>query len=259
MEILLKWQEWLENSSLYTEFLVNLPAPLNNVYFDLIILIILCVMVVQWIMDTIAMQRRYKKIKKRQKKIQEAQEYADMESLYREREARHRQEQMEQQMKLMQMYLMLQYMPKQYQGTETQNRINSFLREGIPAFSDFESRVVAEMPLIEGQKVLYLPQNEKEPVKNEFERLMELLGADETMKQQLQSKKAEQDAMVERNQRELDKKLKTETTQEAETAEESVMSPEMQKELERRKAVAVKLALKEQKRAERKWKWGGRK
>ena len=95
MEVLLKWQEWLEHSKLYTEFLVHLPAPLNNVYFDLIILIILSVMVLQWILDAFAMHKRYKKIRKRQKKIQEAQEYADMESLYRDREAKHRQEQME--------------------------------------------------------------------------------------------------------------------------------------------------------------------
>ena len=259
MEILLKWQEWLEHSQLYTEFLANLPAPLNNVYFDLIILIIVCIMVLQWVLDAIAMQRRYKKIRKRQKKIQEAQEYADMESLYSEREARHKQEQMDRQMKLMQMYLMMQYMPKQYQGTIAYSKLQEIVRAGLPVFTDTEKRVVAEMPAIEGRNIFYLPQNEDEPVKNEFERLMELLGADEAMQKELQSKMMEREAMAEQNQKELDKKLKTEHTQEESSVNEQQIAPELLKELERRKAMAVELALKEQKRAERKHKWRSRK
>lgn len=251
MEILLRWQEWLEHSKLYTQFLVNLPAPLNNVYFDLIILIILCVMVVQWILDAIAMHRRYKKIRKRQKKIQEAQEYADMESLYREKEARRRQEQMDRQMKLMQMYLMMQYMPKQYQGTMAQKRLQEIIREGLPVFTDSEN--------IEEKGIFYLPQNENQHAKNEFERLMELLGADETMQQELMEKKAFQDAVAEQNEKELDKKLKSKVVTEDVAAEEQQVSPELLKELERRKAMAVKLALKEQRRAERKQKWRNRK
>lgn len=256
MEFLLKWQEWLEHSKLYTEFLVHLPAPLNNVYFDLLILIILCVMVLQWILDAITMYKRYKKIRKRQKKIQEAQEYADMESLYREKEARRRQEQMDRQMKLMQMYLMMQYMPKQYQGTMAQKRLQEIVRNGIP---EFEGRIVPEMPAVKGQSIFFLPQNEDETVKNEFERLMELLGEDETMQQELLEKKAYQEAVAEQNERELDKKLKTETLTEDVAAEEQQISPELLKELERRKAMAVKLALKEQRRAERKQKWRNRK
>ena len=249
MEFLLKWQEWLEHSKLYTEFLVHLPAPFNNVYFDLIILIILCVMVLQWILDAFAMHKRYKIIRKRQKKIQEAQEYADMESLYREREARHRQEQMDRQMKLMQMYLMMQYMPKQYQGTMTQKRLQEIFRNGLP---EFESRIATEIPAVEGK-------NEDETVKNEFERLMELLGADEIMQQELMEKKAYQDAVAEQNERELDKKLKSKTVTEDIAAEAQQISLELLKELERRKAMAVKLALKEQRRAERKQKWRNRK
>lgn len=259
MEILFKWQEWLEHSQLYTEFLVNLPAPLNNVYFDLIILIIICIMVLQWILDAIAMHRRYKMIRKRQKKIQEAQEYADMESLYREREARHRQEQMDRQMKLMQMYLMMQYMPKQYQGTVVYSRLQEIVKDGLPVFTDIENSVEEERSAIEGGNIFYLPQKEDEPIKNEFERLMELLGADETMQKELMEKKAYQDAMVEKNERELDKKLKSVTILEEAVVEEQQVSPEMQKELDRRKAMAVKLALKEQKRAERKQKWRSRK
>ena len=259
MEILLKWQEWLEHSKLYTEFLVHLPAPLNNVYFDLVILIICSVFIFQWILDAIAMHRRYKIIKKRQKKIQEAQEYADMENLYREREARHRQEQMDRQMKLMQMYMMMQYMPKQYQGTVAYSKLQEIVRDGLPVFTDIENNVVAEMPLIEGRNIFYLPQNEEKLVKNEFERLMELLGADEAMQKELMERKASQDAMAEQNERELDKKLKSETVSEEEVIEEQQISPELQKELERRKAMAVKLALKEQKRAERKQKWRRRK
>ena len=257
MEYLMKWQAWLEHSELYREFLINLPSPLNNVYFDLLLLFFGIFMIIRWIWDSIAIHRRYRRIRKRQKKIQQAQEYADMESMYREHEARKRQEQMEQQMKVMQMYLMLQYMPKQYQGTVTQDRIQEIVRNGIPTFTDFESKVVAEMPVIEGQKVFYLPQNES--VQNEFERLMERLGEDETLKKQLQSQKYEKDAMAERNQRELDKKLNAETIVEESDEKTAQMNPEMQKELERRKAMAVKLALREQKRAERKWKWGGRK
>ena len=228
MEVLLKWQEWLEHSKLYTEFLVHLPAPLNNVYFDLIILIILCVMVLQWILDALAMRKRYKKIRKRQKKIQEAQEYADMESLYRDREAKHRQEQMERQMKAIQMYLMLQYMPK--------NR---------------------NVQALEEHKGFYLPYDD-EFMKTDFERLMERLNADESMQMELENQKAMQDAMAEQNYRELDRKMKTETVSE-EVIEEQQIDPEKQKEIERRKAMAVKLALKEQKRAERKQKWGNRK
>ena len=257
MEYLLKWQEWLEHSPIYTEFLIHLPSPLNNVYFDLVVLIVGGIMLVKWIFNTIAMRRRYKKIRNRQKKIQEAKEYADMESMYREHEARKRQEQMEQQMKLMQMYVMLQYMPKQYQGMVSQERISDILGNGLTGFIDFESRVVAETPILEGRNRAALPEHE--PVKNEFERLMEILGTDESMQQELQNKKAMQDAMVEQNQRELDKKLKSETTPEETGELNTQVSPEMQKELERRKAMAVKLALKEKKRAERKKKWGGRK
>ena len=64
--------------------------------------------------------------------------------------------------------------------------------------------------------------------------------------------------MAEQNYRELDRKMKTETVSE-EVIEEQQIDSEKQKEIERRKAMAVKLALKEQKRAERKQKWRNRK
>lgn len=64
--------------------------------------------------------------------------------------------------------------------------------------------------------------------------------------------------MAEQNYRELDRKMKTEAVSE-EVIEEQQIDPEKQKEIERRKAMAVKLALKEQKRAERKQKWRNRK
>ena len=191
-----------------------------------------------------------------QKKIQEAQEYANMESLYREKEARRRQEQMDRQMKLMQMYLMMQHMPKQYQGTMAQKRLQEIVRNGLP---EFESGIATEIPAVKGQSSFFLPQNEDETVKNEFERLMELLGADETMQQELLEKKAYQDAVAEQNEKELDKKLKSEMVTEDVAAEEQQVSPELLKELERRKVMAVKLALKEQRRAERKQKWRNRK
>ena len=72
MEYLMKWQAWLEHSELYREFLINLPSPLNNVYFDLLLLFIGIFMIIRWIWDSIAIHRRYKRIRKRQKKIQQA-------------------------------------------------------------------------------------------------------------------------------------------------------------------------------------------
>lgn len=253
MEYLSLLQEWLEHSRLYQEFLIHLPAPLNNIYFDLLAFFILCIWFLQWIFGSIAMIRRRKKIRKRRNDLQKAQEQAELEAVFREREMRQKQEQLDRQMKLLQMYLMFQYMPKkQYQQNENYRQIEEILRNRLTA-ANHNKVTNMSTSAIEQQNIYYLPEFEAtEPSQNEFERLMAILGADESIKEELLSRQLAQEQMAEKNQQELDRKLKTDISWNEAEIQENVIDSERQRELERRKAMAVKLALKEQKRAERK-------
>lgn len=256
MEYLFLCQEWLKNSEIYQEFLIHLPEPLNNVYFDLLVFIVLIIWFLQWIFEGILRIRQRRSIKKRRKDLQKAQEDAEMQALQREKEMRQRQERMDKQMKFLQMYLMLQYMPKQsYQQTQVQKRIEEILRNRLTTVDIQKIQTETTMSAFDKDSLYYLPEFEQcdENIKNEFERLMELIGNDEIMQKELQNRKLEQEKIAEHNQRELDKKLKW-TVDCHNTSKETIIYLERQKELERRKAKAVKLALKEQKRAEKK-KW----
>ena len=52
----------IESSCLYKEFFINLPAPLNNVYFLILIFSVVVYIVVSNIVDLIIMRKRHKEL-----------------------------------------------------------------------------------------------------------------------------------------------------------------------------------------------------
>ena len=85
MEYLNYWENIIRQSGIYREFLGKMPAPLNNVYFELLVLIVLVLVGIVKTVDIVRMRMRHRKLKRRQ---EEARAQNEANRLLREEEAR---------------------------------------------------------------------------------------------------------------------------------------------------------------------------
>lgn len=65
MNILNSLQAWLEATTLYNKYLLHMPAPLNNIYFDTILVILIIAYCVYRIIDDVRIYIRHRRMKKR--------------------------------------------------------------------------------------------------------------------------------------------------------------------------------------------------
>lgn len=129
MQYLYSLQEWLEGTQFYQEYLVQMPAPLNSIYFDTLFTAFIVILLGYWIIDYIRaimdhnhtkkMQRNYEKEKlrkhqqeveleeqrarKRQLELDEKRAENEIHALNHEREARNQREEMNQFMRYVEM------------------------------------------------------------------------------------------------------------------------------------------------------------
>ena len=103
MEYFYSFQRWLYETRLYQEVLKELPVPLNNIYFDSIILIILAAYLIYHILEAIyiACYRRY--IRKKQEKERKRQLEKEKEMLYREMQVHQKEQKFDRFMDYMEM------------------------------------------------------------------------------------------------------------------------------------------------------------
>ena len=84
MEYFYSFQRWLYDTRLYQEILKELPIPLNNIYFDSVIIIILAFYLIYRILEAIYIACYRRHIRKRQEKERKQQMEKEKEMMYRE-------------------------------------------------------------------------------------------------------------------------------------------------------------------------------
>lgn len=106
MNFLDSLQAWIEETALYKEFLLRMPAPLNNIYFDTVLLALFLIYCSYRVVDSIQMSRRHRAVKERQLELKEKAAENEIHMINHEREARNQREEMNQFMRFMEMSLL---------------------------------------------------------------------------------------------------------------------------------------------------------
>lgn len=92
MEYFYEFQSWLYETRLYQEILKELPVPLNNIYFDSLIIFGLLVYLLYRILDALWYALRRRRIRKRQEKEKKQQLQREKEMMYRELQIQQKEE-----------------------------------------------------------------------------------------------------------------------------------------------------------------------
>lgn len=131
MEFLDSLQGWIKGTALYNDFLVHMPAPLNNIYFDTILLAVLIAYGIYRVYDIIQMSKRHKAVKERQLELKEKNAENEIHIINHEREARNQREEMSQFMRFMEMSMLA--------GTTKQLQAQA-VEQKMPTFEQFKER-----------------------------------------------------------------------------------------------------------------------
>ena len=92
MEYYYEFQEWLYQTSFYQDILKELPVPLNNIYFDSLVVLVIGVYLIYRILDAIWYAYRRRRIRKRQEKERKLQLQREKEMMYRELQVQQKEE-----------------------------------------------------------------------------------------------------------------------------------------------------------------------
>lgn len=92
MEYFYEFQSWLYETRLYQEILKELPVPLNNIYFDSLIILGLLVYLLYRILDALWYALRRRRIRKRQERERKQQLQREKEMMYRELQVQQKEE-----------------------------------------------------------------------------------------------------------------------------------------------------------------------
>lgn len=104
MEYLNMFQEWLYQTTLYQDFLKNMPPPVNNIYFDTFCIMLGVIYVVYRIVDAVRIARYHRKARERQAREHREKLEAEREIFERESEVREKEEKIGRFMDVMEMY-----------------------------------------------------------------------------------------------------------------------------------------------------------
>lgn len=147
MEYFYEFQEWLQETRLYQEILQELPVPLNNIYFDSLIILGLAAYLIYRILDAIWYACRRRRIRKRKERDRKQQLQREKEMMYRELQVQQKEEKVGRFLDYMEMIAARRM--GQTDGYENRNitgkhgkrigRKNFFLeKKNEPGFSDSE-------------------------------------------------------------------------------------------------------------------------
>lgn len=92
MEYYYEFQDWLYQTNFYQEILKELPVPLNNIYFDSLVILVLGAYLLYRILDAIWYACRRRRIRKRQEKERKQQLQREKEMMYRELQVQQKEE-----------------------------------------------------------------------------------------------------------------------------------------------------------------------
>lgn len=238
MDYLNTFQNWLEQTSIYQQFLKNMPPPINNIYFDTLCILLILVYVVYRFVERIRVTRYHRRIRERQAREQRERQSAEQELYARESVVRDKEERIGRFLDVMEFY----YWNRGDRGTHGTGRPRS----------GFFSRIGRKDFLLADRGRSEAAAGKDEYVRHGFS------DYDTRMRDIEESRRQEADFQEsQRRVREqmdesmtiLDEQLRVE--QDAPIVEEADVALQRDRQYERRRAKTLKEIRREQRRAER--------
>ena len=240
MEYYYEFQDWLYQTNFYQEILKELPVPLNNIYFDSIMLLVLGAYLTYRILDAIWYACRRRLIRKRQEKERKQQLQREKEMMYRELQVQQKEEKVGRFLDYMEMLAARQSGQTEYyeyqHGREYQY-IQGHRRKRL------------------GLKQFLLEKKDKGGVigggrgveSTDYDTVMDAYVYDVEQEQEISKRQALEKEQIHSNIHALDDELRVRVVEDATESTKYVDDPA----LERRKKKARKKAEKEQRKAEK--------
>lgn len=241
MEYFYAFQRWLYATTFYQEILKELPVPLNNIYFDSLVLIALAVYLVYRIIEAIHIACHRRRIRRKQERERKKQMEREKEMMYRELQVQQKEEKVGRFMDYMEMLFASRtgraddY--ETYSSPETYNR------------PEYQNRRVGRKNFFLQRKVRFqIAQKDEVPDTSDYDSVMDAFVYDVEQEQKISKRQEAEREQLHSKINELDDELRVRAVDNfSETAVAKAEDPE----LEKRKARARKEEEKERKRREK--------
>jgi len=238
MEYFYELQDWLYQTEFYQEVLQKLPEPLNNIYFDTIIALVIAVYLVYRFLDMLHTFIYSCRIRRKQARERRKKEEQEARMLKREEQLYEKEERFGRFMDLLFISRMSKVPEEEfYDSTGTPQSQN-----------DNVKRLTKRRPLLDWRKKsapLLLGHNEEKV--SDYDVVMDAYAYDEKQEHDLEQQQKQSKEKMYSQLHSLDEKLKVEPVEEV----VDVQARELNADFKRRKAKAIKAVERERRRAEK--------
>lgn len=236
MEYYYSLQSWLYRTNLYQGILTEMPAPLNNIYFDTVMLVVLVVYVVWRIVEIIRMFRYHKRIRKKQANDRQSRSDREQEMSDREKQVEQKEERLNRFLDYMEFVFLSRI--RRAGSAEQSSNVRTGKRLGF-------RNILLEKKEDLAVEVVEVSTNSKV---SDYDEIMKSFVYDDQQEKELSRMREEETAEALSKLRMLDEELRMKD--EADHIVEEIVT-ESDPDIEKRKARARKKEEKERKRAEK--------
>ena len=236
MKYFYELQDWLYQTEFYQEVLKELPEPLNNIYFDTIVAIIIGVYLLYRIFDMLHSFFYYRRIRKMQERERKEKKEQEARMLKREEQVYEKEERLGRFMDFLFISRMSRVQEDKIYDSTPQPQSDNMKR--IPKRRHLLERRNKSAPLLLGRK---------EETVSDYDVVMDAYAYDEKQEQDLEQQQKQSKEKMYSQLHSLDEKLKVEPVEEV----VDVQVRELDADFKKRKAKALKAAEKERRRAEK--------
>ena len=241
MEYFYEFQKWLYETRLYQEILKELPVPLNNIYFDSLVLLGLAAYLLYRIIDAVHIACYRRRIRKRQERERRQQMEREKEMIYRELQVQKKEEKVGRFMDYMELLFASRMdRTEDYENYGRQEHYNN------PKYQN--KRVGRKNFFLRKKDRLQIAQRDAVSDSSDYDVVMDAFVYDVEQEQIISERQEAEKEQLHSKISELDDELRVRVVEES---AETVVDMSEDPALEKRKARARKEAEKERKRAEK--------
>lgn len=241
MEYFYSFQSWLYETRLYQEILKELPVPLNNIYFDSIVIIILIVYLIYRILEAIYVVCYRRHLRRIQEKERRRQLEKEKEMLYREMQVHQKEQKFDRFMDYMELLYANQMTDNDgFETYESPNRYDNLNTK--------KKKPRRKNLFLSKKERLQIEENHVVPKASDYDVVMEAVVYDAKQEQEINSRQEAAFEQMYSKMSALDDELRVRATDESlEKSADTLEDPILQK----RKEKARREEEKEQRKAER--------
>lgn len=240
MEYYYEFQDWLYHTSFYQEILKELPMPLNNIYFDSLVILVLGAYLIYRILDAIWYACRRRRIRKGQEKERKLQLQREKEIMYRELQVQQKEEKVGRFLDYMEMLAARQSGQTEYYEYQDEQEYQSIQGHR-------RKRLGLKQFLLEKKDKGGVISGSKGVGSTDYDTIMDAYVYDVEQEQEISKRQEMEKEQLHSNIHALDDELRVRVVEDSKESAKYVDDPA----LERRKKKARKEAEKEQRKAEK--------